>query len=133
MAMTAEQCMAGRILAQIGRDGLAAMAGVPIEHVTSFEAKETVAKPTVAGKLERALAALGVELIRENGGGAGVRLKFTGGETVRLSTWEDKAEPLPKTRCLRKIAADCSGTFDAHPSEHRFIMFILLQRGGGRK
>lgn len=88
MTISAEQCMAGRIMAQIGRDGLAAMAGVPIEHVTSFEAKETVTDATVAAKLERALAALGVELIPENGGGAGVRLKFAGGETARLSTWE---------------------------------------------
>jgi len=59
---------------------LAAAAKVSIDTVARFERGAELKERTIEA-LQRALEAAGVEFIRENGGGPGVRLKKTKRET----------------------------------------------------
>lgn len=89
MIITAAQCHAGRILAEVERDDLANEAGVSTEAIAAFE---TGIAPLPAGELERlrlALEAFGVRLICEDDdGGIGVRLKFDRAQTNQIGRWE---------------------------------------------
>lgn len=70
-----EQSRAARGLLKWSQRDLADRAGVGLSTVREFESGE---RQTHAGNLEaveRAITAAGVELIPENGGGVGVRLK----------------------------------------------------------
>lgn len=84
------QCRAGRALAELSRETLARLSKVDAAVIERFERK--LAKPdeaTVAA-LRAALEETGVVFIPENGGGAGVRLKFSASETKRIATLENE-------------------------------------------
>lgn len=73
--MTPEQCKAARALLRLGQADLAKAAGVARTTVIDFEAGSRTPRASSLEAIGAALEAAGVELIAENGGGAGVRLK----------------------------------------------------------
>lgn len=88
--ITHAQCRAGRALAEISRDILSKLSGVDAEVIGNFERK--LEKPDADTRLaiRRALEDAGVVFLPENGGGVGVRLKFTASETKRIATLESE-------------------------------------------
>ena len=74
------QCRMARAALGLGVRELAAAAKVSIDTVARFERGAELKERTIEA-LQRALEAAGVEFIRENGGGPGVRLKKTKRET----------------------------------------------------
>lgn len=90
MAISGTQCRAGRALAELSRDMLAKLARVDAEVIEHFERK--LGKPDAAAvdAIAAALETAGVVFIPENGGGAGVRLKFTASEARRIATLENE-------------------------------------------
>lgn len=73
--MTPAQCRAARALVSVSQDELAAASGVAKATIATFELGQRQPYARTLEALRTALEGLGVELIPENGGGAGVRLK----------------------------------------------------------
>ncbi|MCB5176421.1 helix-turn-helix domain-containing protein [Microvirga lenta] len=76
--LTSEQVRAARALLRWEQKDLAAASGVSLPTIKRLEAKPGVLNahgPTL-GALSRALEAAGVQIIPENGGGPGVRLRY---------------------------------------------------------
>lgn len=88
--ITGAQCRAGRALAELTREMLAKLSKVDAEVIEHFERKldkpEKATVEAIAAALERA----GVVFISENGGGIGVRLKFTASEARRIANLENE-------------------------------------------
>src|ERR687885_75071 len=74
------QCRAARTLIGIDQGALAKEAGVSERTVTDFERGERNPQPATLRALAGALERLGVELIEENGGGVGARVRQRGAE-----------------------------------------------------
>lgn len=74
-AITPATCRAGRALLDWSQDRLAQAANVGQSTVRNFEAGRSVPVANNLIAMARALEDAGVELIAENGGGAGVRLR----------------------------------------------------------
>jgi DNA-binding XRE family transcriptional regulator len=72
--LDATQCKMARAALGIGVQDLAVMAGVSPDAVFRLEKGETLHQRTVIA-IREALELAGVELIDENGGGSGVRLR----------------------------------------------------------
>lgn len=88
--ITASQCRAARALTEISRDMLAERSGVDAEAIAGFERKIAELDDTSILRLQQALEAMGALFIPENGGGIGVRLKFTSSEARRILTLENE-------------------------------------------
>jgi transcriptional regulator with XRE-family HTH domain len=75
--LTSDQLRAARGLLGWTQENLAQASGVAVSTVKRMEASNGVIRANTqnAWKVEQALRAAGVELIDENGGGRGVRLK----------------------------------------------------------
>lgn len=88
--ITGAQCRAARALVEFTRERLAILANVPASTIEEFERK--IAKPDadVVRKLKSALQDAGAVFIPENGGGAGVRLKFKRADVERIATLENE-------------------------------------------
>ena len=72
--MSPSQCRAARALIELfSQTDLANKAGVGESTVRNFEAGRTVPVKNNLEAIRRALEAVGVEIIDENGGGPGVR------------------------------------------------------------
>ena len=86
--ITGAQCRAARALSELSRGGLSRLSGLEEAVIEQFERK--LAKPDDAAiaQLRGALETAGIVFIPENGGGAGVRLKFTASEAKRIATLE---------------------------------------------
>jgi transcriptional regulator with XRE-family HTH domain len=69
------QCRAGRALLGWSQDELEAKSGVSKKSIADFEREANIPYDRTLKELSLALEAAGVQLIPENGGGAGVRLK----------------------------------------------------------
>lgn len=82
------QCRAGRALIEWTIEELAEASGVPADSIIDFETARAAVEPAVVEALAIALEHGGVRLIPENGGGAGVRFKFTRSEVARIATLE---------------------------------------------
>lgn len=65
----------GRAALQLGVRDLAAASGVSAMTITRFENGHSGGQAETLRKLQTALESAGVELIPENGGGPGVRLR----------------------------------------------------------
>lgn len=86
--ITGAQCRAGRALAELSRDVLAKLSKVDVTVIEHFERKmDKPDKETVAA-IAAGLESAGIVFVPENGGGVGVRLKFTASETRRIAILE---------------------------------------------
>ncbi len=81
--MTPEQCRAGRALLNWTQDVLESRSGVAKKTLADFERGAQIPHRKSLLELQYALEAGGVQLIPENGGGAGVRLKDAAPRLVR--------------------------------------------------
>ncbi|WP_176038479.1 XRE family transcriptional regulator [Brucella tritici] len=86
--ITGPQCRAGRALVEITRAKLSRRSGVDDDAIEKFERKLQHLDPGMVEALQSALEALGAVFINENGGGIGVRLKFTESEARRIARLE---------------------------------------------
>lgn len=75
MTLKPIQCRAGRALLGWSQDDLEARSGVSKKTIADFEREAQIPYDRTLRDLELALEAGGAQLIPENGGGAGVRLK----------------------------------------------------------
>ncbi|MES0064167.1 helix-turn-helix domain-containing protein [Mesorhizobium sp. M0041] len=74
MTISPSQCRAARALVGWSQDQLAAASQVAKTTIANFEAGKRTPYDRTLVHLQAALEAAGVELIPQNGGGAGVRL-----------------------------------------------------------
>ena len=86
--ITPAQCRAARALAELTRAALSRMAGIEEDAIERFERKIGEPDGQTVARLQSALEEAGVVFIAENGGGAGVRLKFNSSVTRRLGNLE---------------------------------------------
>ena len=90
MAITGPQCRAGRALAELSREMLGKLAGVEAERIEHFERRLGKPDGATVARIAAALEKAGILFIPENGGGIGVRLKFTASEAKRIATLENE-------------------------------------------
>ncbi|MEP7453879.1 XRE family transcriptional regulator [Phyllobacterium sp. SB3] len=88
--ITGSQCRAARALVDLSRDRLATLAGVSVDIITHFERKLEEPTRNDASALQLALEEAGAVFISDNGGGIGVRLKFTKSEAKRIAVLENE-------------------------------------------
>lgn len=88
MDLLPAQCRAGRALIEWTVEDLAKASDVPAAAIVDFETARATVEPALVEAMAAALEHGGVRLIPENGGGAGVRLKFTRSEVARIATLE---------------------------------------------
>lgn len=87
------QVAAGRVLSGVSRAKLAIRSGVEAEAIRRIEIAGSAPLPASEelGAILRALDSFGVVFIDDGDGlGAGVRLKFTRGESQAIGAWEDE-------------------------------------------
>jgi transcriptional regulator with XRE-family HTH domain len=77
--MTPAQCRAARALLDWTQPQLAAAAGLGLTTLADFESGARPLPEQALGLLSRALQTAGVQLIPEDGGGAGVRFRRPAG------------------------------------------------------
>lgn len=86
--ITGSQCRAARALVEITRGKLSIRSGVDETVIQDFERKLQKPDEGTIGGLKVVLESLGAVFIDENGGGIGVRLKFTESEAKRIARLE---------------------------------------------
>ena len=86
--ITGSQCRAGRALVEVSRSKLADRSGVHELVIEQFERRIDEPEPAVIAAISKALEELGAVFIQENGGGIGVRLKFSSLEAKRIARLE---------------------------------------------
>ncbi|MBX8800527.1 XRE family transcriptional regulator [Pseudochrobactrum asaccharolyticum] len=86
--ITGPQCKAARTLIELSRERLSSFSGIEIGVIELFERKLDTPDHSVLEALQKALEDAGAVFIPENGGGIGVRLKFTRSEAKRISALE---------------------------------------------
>lgn len=86
--ITGSQCRAGRALVEVTRNKLSIRSGIEEAVIEAFERKLQLPEPDAIAALQEALVSLGAVFIDENGGGIGVRLKFTESEAKRIARLE---------------------------------------------
>ncbi|WP_082512512.1 hypothetical protein [Afipia sp. Root123D2] len=86
--ITGSQCRAGRALVEVSRAKLAGRASVDASTIEKFEHNLEQPAPHEIEVIQGALEELGAVFLRENGGGIGVRLKFTSAEAKQIARLE---------------------------------------------
>ena len=86
--VTGKQIAAGRVLAGISRAKLAQRSGVSEANLKLMEANDGSPGGPDVESVRAALEQFGVVFIPENGGGAGVRLKFNRSEVKQIRRLE---------------------------------------------
>ncbi len=86
--ITGSQCRAARALVEVTRSKLAFRSGVDETVIQHFEHRIDKPDEKSIGALQAALEELGAVFIAENGGGIGVRLKFTAAEARQIARLE---------------------------------------------
>lgn len=86
--ITGSQCRAGRALVEVSRGKLSVRSGVDEAAIEGFERKLQNPEPAAIAALQ---GALGAVFLKENGGGIGVRLKFTQSDGRRTARLEARA------------------------------------------
>jgi hypothetical protein len=89
-ALTSAQCRAGRALIEWSQAQLSQSAAIDLQTIADFEKRFRAADETTRRRLRATLEAAGVVFIAENGGGAGVRLKFSREEVWEVNRWEEE-------------------------------------------
>jgi transcriptional regulator with XRE-family HTH domain len=93
MIITGPQCRAARALAELSAEQVARKAGVDTQAILDFEAKRADPGEAVKRLLFAALEAAGAVFIPENGGGVGVRLKYSRRDVRGVNKWEAEGGP----------------------------------------
>lgn len=88
--ISGSQCRAGRALAELSRDILARLSNVDVATIEAFERQLGKPSNDEIEAIQRGLEEAGIIFIAENGGGVGVRLKFTASEARRLAVLESE-------------------------------------------
>jgi len=88
--ITGSQCRAARALVDVTREKLSIRSGIDEAVIRDFERKLREADEATIAALRAALESLGAVFIDENGGGIGVRLKFTQSEAKRIARLESE-------------------------------------------
>lgn len=89
MPITPELCHAARILTRIDISVLARRSGVAEDTIADFEDDIGTLDHKALAALQSALENFGAVFLSEgDGGGIGVRLKFTKSESRRIEGWE---------------------------------------------
>jgi len=86
--ITGSQCRAARALVEVSRVKLASRGGVDISTIEQFEHNLGLPASHEIEAIQNALEELGAIFLRENGGGIGVRLKFTSSEAKQIARLE---------------------------------------------
>lgn len=86
--ITGSQCRAARALVEVTRSKLALRSGVDEAVIQHFEHRIDNPDEESIHALQATLEELGAVFIAENGGGIGVRLKFTGAEARQIARLE---------------------------------------------
>ena len=89
-ALTSSQSRAGRALIEWSQQELSQAASIDLQTIADFEKRFKSPDETTRRRLRATLEAAGVVFIAENGGGAGVRLKFSREEVWEVNRWEDE-------------------------------------------
>ena len=93
MIITGPQCRAARALVQLSAEKIATRAGLEVQLLRDFE--NGLLDPGVEFKrvLRETLELGGAVFIPENGGGRGVRLKYSSRDVVGVNKWEAEGGP----------------------------------------
>ena len=94
MIITGPQCRAARALVEISQEQVARLCGVDTLVVAEFESKVTDPGDAVKRRLLETLESCGAVFIWENGGGLGVRLKYTRRDARAVKKWEAEGGPV---------------------------------------
>ena len=86
--ITAAQCRAARALIEWTSEKLSQASGLDLQIIDAFETRFRAPANEEKTRLRSALEEAGVVFISENGGGAGVRLKFNQREVRAINRWE---------------------------------------------
>lgn len=93
MIITGPQCRAARALIELSAEQVAGEAGVSTQVLRDFESRIADPGEAVKHRLVVALEAAGAVLIPENGGGVGVRLKYSRRDVRGVRKWESEGGP----------------------------------------
>lgn len=88
--ITGPMCRAARALVEIKRERLSRVSGIDQSTIENFERKIAIPEDDAVLAIQAALEEHGAVFIPENGGGVGVRLKFTKSETKRIGILESE-------------------------------------------
>lgn len=88
MILSAAQCRAARALLEWSPEQLSDVCGVDPNTIADFETRFRRPTDDAQRRMRAALEQAGVEIIPENGGGAGARLRFNRLELRALARWE---------------------------------------------
>ncbi|MGB3387027.1 MAG: XRE family transcriptional regulator [Pseudaminobacter sp.] len=88
--ITGSMCRAARALVEINRERLSRVSGVDETTIERFERKIAIPEDDAVLAIQAALEEHGAIFLPENGGGVGVRLKFTKSETKRIGILESE-------------------------------------------
>lgn len=86
--LTSAQCRAARALIEWSVEELSRLSHVGVQTIIDFEARFRAPVDDIKRQIRVALEEGGVVFIAENGGGAGVRLKFSRREARAINRWE---------------------------------------------
>ncbi|MGE0775165.1 MAG: multiprotein-bridging factor 1 family protein [Sphingomonadaceae bacterium] len=94
MKITGAQCRAARALIEWPRHQVAQLSGVEAAIIADFEAGRGNPDEDVVDRLRRVLEEGGAVFISDNGGGVGVRLKFSRKDVRAINKWENEGGPI---------------------------------------
>lgn len=93
MTLTGAQCRAARALIEWPREQVARLSGVAVEVIADFESGRSTPSRAERQRLRQTLEDGGAVFIPENGGGLGVRLKFSRKDVRAINKWEGEGGP----------------------------------------
>ncbi len=93
MIITGPQCRAARALVELSAEQVAGRVGVNAQAILDFEARRADPGEEVKRKLFVVLEDCGAVFIPENGGGVGVRLKYSRRDVRGVNKWEAEGGP----------------------------------------
>lgn len=88
MIITGPQCRAARALVELSLEQVADLSGLAPAVIAEFEARRADPGAAAKRRLLEALESRGAVFIWENGGGLGVRLKYTRRDARAVNKWE---------------------------------------------
>lgn len=93
MIITGPQCRAARALVEWTAEQVARGAGIDAQVILDFESRCAEPDEAVKRRLFETLESAGAVFIAENGGGVGVRLKYSRRDVRGINKWEGEGGP----------------------------------------